>query len=69
MLTMAGSAKSSCKSDESPAAVINVGATMPTTTAQVHSIANRENREKMGAMLVILHVIHVKAVPSGAIGS
>ena len=69
MLAVTGSAKSSSKSDESPAAVFNIGGTQPTTTAQAHSIANRENREKMGAMLVILHVIHVKAVPSGAIGS
>lgn len=69
MLTMPGSAKSSSESDESPAAMINAGATKPTTTAQVHSIANRENREKVEATLVILHVIHVKAVPSGAIGS
>ncbi len=66
---MTGSAKSFSESDESPTAVINVSATTPTTTAQVHRIANRENREKRGATCVMLHVIHVKAVPSDAIGS
>lgn len=60
---MAGSAKSSSESDELPAAVINIGTTTPTTTAQVQSIANRENRERRGATCVMLHVIHVKVIP------
>ncbi len=66
---MTGRARSSNELDESSAAVINIGATKPKIMAQVHSIANRENREKMGTMLVILPMIHVNAVPSGAIGS
>ncbi len=64
---MTGSVKSSSESNESPAAVIDIGTTKLTTTAQVHSIAKRENRKKMGATLVILHVIRVQAFPSGAI--
>ena len=65
---MSGNAKSSSESKKPPAALTSIGATKPTITAQVHSIANRENSEEIETTCAILHEIRAMTVLLNALG-